>query len=321
MSNILVTAIGSYSAEAVIQSLRSNFQVCVVGCDIYPASWVAASVLVDRFYQISISYESENYIKELVRICKKENISHILPLTDPEIDILAMHRHVFEGNSIVLCMTGNSSIGICRDKFTVFEYFRTNSHVNVIPTCECAAFSELEFPFPVIAKPRKGRSSEGVMVFKNADEYAYQHFPLDNYILQPLYSGEVYTADFVRNRKNGKIVSVARKELVRTKNGAGLTVEIVDNETLRHHCQIIGDSLDIHGCVNCEFMFYAGKYYLMDINPRFSAGIAFSLLAGYDMVRNHLHCFMGQDIEDAHELTLSVITRKYVEIIVNQGQA
>ena len=51
--NILITAVGSMSAEAVITSLTKIPKVKLVGCNLYPTNWTHASRLVNYFYQVS----------------------------------------------------------------------------------------------------------------------------------------------------------------------------------------------------------------------------------------------------------------------------
>ena len=65
-----------------------------------------------------------------------------------------------------------------------------------------------------------------------------------------------------------------------------------------------------------EFIKSDNKYFLIDINPRFSAGVAFSLLAGYDMVNNHLNCFSGKDIMPGVAFKTTIMVKKYVEHII-----
>ena len=48
--NLLVTAIGSFSADCVINSLRKVGHT-VVGCDIYPPEWHAVSKDCNWVYQ------------------------------------------------------------------------------------------------------------------------------------------------------------------------------------------------------------------------------------------------------------------------------
>jgi carbamoyl-phosphate synthase large subunit len=55
----------------------------------------------------------------------------------------------------------------------------------------------------------------------------------------------------------------------------------------------------------------------MDINPRFSAGISFSILAGYDMVKNHLNCFMDNEIETNINYKTMIIAKKLSDVITH----
>ena len=75
--------------------------------------------------------------------------------------------------------------------------------------------------------------------------------------------------------------------------------------------------LDIKGCVNFEFIFnkYDNNYYFIECNPRFSGGVEFSCLTGYDMVKNHLNVFLNKQIDKSIEYPNMFIARKYEEYI------
>ena len=62
-----------------------------------------------------------------------------------------------------------------------------------------------------------------------------------------------------------------------------------------------------------EFILHDADYYLIDINPRFSAGVAFSNFVGYDMVISHLNCFLGKEILSKIEFKEQIITKHYQE--------
>ncbi len=120
----------------------------------------------------------------------------------------------------------------------------------------------------------------------------------------------------MRNANTGEIVAIGREELLRTKNGAGLTVKIIDDKTLIKKVHYIAEKLEANGCINVEFIKHSGEYYLIDINPRFSAGVAFSAMAGYDMVSNHLRCFTEQNIDSFIQAEEKILTKKFQEIII-----
>lgn len=61
MKTALVTAIGSFSAEIVIQSLKQH-GITVVGCDMFPKELIVNAYSVDVFYQVSRGTDRDCYI-------------------------------------------------------------------------------------------------------------------------------------------------------------------------------------------------------------------------------------------------------------------
>lgn len=313
--NCLITSIGSFSGEAVISSLRKNNISKITGCDIHPSAWLPASSSVDSFYQVPKAFENDLYLQKLNEIILKEEIYYIVPLTDPEVDIFSKNRSIINKHNVTICIPNNITVNICRNKLAFYDFFRSDQIVDLIPTYEPASFPLNVFNYPIIAKPQNGRSSEGVIIIKSESEFKFVTRRLSKYVLQPFIHGDIFTVDLVRNEKTAKSVAMSRKELIRTKNGAGLTVEISMNEELCSIAKYIGEKLQLNGCINMEFIATKKKYYLMDINPRFSAGVSFSILAGYDMVMNHLNCFMGEDIQDAVIYKTMIIAKKLTDVV------
>ena len=124
------------------------------------------------------------------------------------------------------------------------------------------------------------------------------------------------TVDVVRSPEQGTCVAVCRRELLRTLNGAGTSVLVFRNRQLEERCRAIAGLLGIRGCVNMEFIEDRdGVYHMLECNPRFSGGVEFSCLAGYDCVTNHLRCFEGREIERDDRITGMYIARKYEEYV------
>ena len=306
---ILVTAIGSFSADCVINSLRSHGHK-VVGCDIYPSHWHAVSRDCNNVYQVPFATKEKEYISSLLGICKKEQIDAVFPLTDLEIDVLNRNRSVLGDVGVSLFIQSKDCLSIARDKFAMYKLFKDDESVN-LPYSVSSKDLTLDFPIPAIAKPINGRSSEGLKRIARSEQLK-ELIGIDNYIIQQEISGPVFTVDYVRD-SFGKDFAIPREELLRTKNGAGTTVKIVPDRLLIDIVSYIGKKLDIVGCVNMEFIFNGGKYYLIDINPRFSAGVAFSNFLGYDMVISHLNSFIGKCICNPIEIREQIICKRYKE--------
>lgn len=294
----LVTAIGSMSAEAVIRGIMRQPGAEVVGCNMYPKEWTAASRLVEHFHLLPSSREEESYVARLLEVCKSEQISHIIPLTDPEVDVLSAHRERFSEIGVTLCISPQPAIQVARDKFAVYQRFANHPRIHPIPTVDLQDGRQPGFPYPMLAKPRRGRSSEKHVLIPDAVMLQCWRTQLakQDYIVQPHLAGKVFAVDVVRQPDGRRSVAMTRQELVRTANGAGMTVHMQPAHTCDGLALEAAEILDVCGCVNMEFLFVDGFPMLMDVNPRVSAGVAFSVMAGYDMIGNHLRCFDGCQI-------------------------
>jgi carbamoyl-phosphate synthase large subunit len=306
MDNILITAIGSMSAPVVLEILSKNGNWLIIGTDIYPFEWQVNKLFLSKFYQVPKA-DDKNYVNEMLNICTENDIRYIIPLTDPEVDVLSENRKVFENVNAKLCISNEQTIAICRNKNSIENIFKNNPFVNVINSLSEKEINE-DSVYPIIAKPKKGRSSEGLYLLKKKEWLAVIE-NIDDYVFQSYLKGKIITVDVIRDKK-GKNIFIARRELLRTSNGAGSVVEIIKTPLLEQTIAVIIDELNIIGCINIEFLQKDNIFYLMDINPRFSAGIGFSYAAGYDFVNNHLLCFQDKNIADLFTVKEGILTRQ-----------
>jgi len=320
--NILITSIGSFSAKATIESIRKNFNAYIYGCNSTQAEWIYTSTLIDKFYCIPSSEKQTLYMESILSICTLHNIELLIPLTDAEIDILNKHRNYFESLGVILCMPSQNTIEHSRDKYKVYEFFKSDDFVKTINSFELTDIHISKTIFPLIAKPKTGRSSQGIVKINNPSEFELylKCIEQNNVFVQEFITGDIWVADVVRQSSNEETVVVTRKELTRTINGAGITVEINQNIDIISSTKKIVDKLNLNGCINIEFIVSPKGIYLMDINPRFSAGVAFSNISGYDMVKNHLLCFMGMNIDKKTSFKKCIATRHYEETIMSDIQ-
>jgi carbamoyl-phosphate synthase large subunit len=318
MKTFLITAIGSFSSSAILGSLRKYKTNRLVGCDIYPKNWLPIAGKLDVFYQVPKANKKE-YISSIVNICEKEQIDFILPLTDIEIDVLSEKASVFDNINTKVCISNRASIMSCRNKRDYPLCFQKEHDINTIPFDLGKDIDRKTIKFPIIVKPINGRSSEGLSFVEDMENLLYHIKYKRNYIFQPYIQGDIVTVDVVRDKLNN-VISVPRIELLRTKNGAGITVRTFRDNILTEITKKVVEILDIKGCINIEFIRTKDKYYLMDINPRFSAGIAFSILAGYNFIDNHIRCFEDNKIDTCLNYNEMIVTRQYVELITDVTQ-
>ena len=311
----IVTAIGSFSSNCVIRCLKAQGHY-VVGCDIYEYSWLYESHICDVFFQAPLALKENQYIDFLLTIAEKERLDFIIPLTDVEIDVINNYRKVFLDNNIGLFIQTEECLSVVRNKYNLFSQFNEDDNINV-PKTILANNLQVEngIIFPLVAKPINGRSSEGLYYISSEQDLKPILNSHKEYILQEKIAGPIYTVDYIRDI-HGNDYSIPREELLRTKNGAGTTVRIVHDDILESSVSYIGGKLQIIGCVNMEFIRRYDKYYLIDINPRFSAGLAFTVMTGYNMVISSINCFIGANILPPIKYKEQILIKRYVEDVL-----
>ena len=319
MKRALVTSIGSVAGDIVIKTLKRN-GFYVVGTDIYKKELVVDALNVNQFYQAPYTNETEKYFAFLKKLCIDEKIDFILPLTDLDVDFLNIRREWFDEKNITLCISPKKSLDIIRNKKVLQDFVKEKCpYINSIPTVLVKDKKELAWKFPVVCKPYDGRSSQGLKYIHNAGEwetFLKENNDDEKYIVEPFIKGPIVMVEIVRNPESGKVVAVSRQEKLSTPHGCATAVYMYQDKKLEENSKKLAVALDIKGCVNFEYIYGEdGKYYLVECNPRFSAGCEFTCISGYDCVLNHLRVFEKKQIDDFEFKHPIYISRKYEEFI------
>ena len=69
----------------------------------------------------------------------------------------------------------------------------------------------------------------------------------------------------------------ARQELLRNKSGLGMTVEVLPGHPLEAVCAAIAEAVGLVGVVNMEFIRHGDDFFFLEVNPRFSGGVGFTM--------------------------------------------
>lgn len=318
MTTALITSTGSVAADITLKSLK-RMGIRVVGCNIYPKEWIVESCEMDEFYQAPPVSEGEQYLNFIKDICLKENIKYVLPMIDYEIDLFNINREWFEEQGVILCISPKEALDIIRNKKRLADFVeRECPDTRSIPTLMLRDIEKLEWEFPVVCKPYNGRSSQGLRYIYNQKEWDEFRTTADKdtYIVEPFIDGPRVVVEIVRQIEPHKVIAMTRRELMSTPHGCSTTVLVYQDKKLEEASKILADKLNVWGDVNFEYILdKEGVYHLVECNPRFSAGCEFSCMGGYDYIENHLKCFMGKEIEDAHFKHNMIIARKYEEYI------
>ena len=232
-----------------------------------------------------------------------------------EVDLLSLYREKFNAAGAVVCIPSQLALQTARDKLAIYQYFVSHPRIQPIATMDLKAVKGVDLSWPLIAKPRRGRSSEGQVSIPDAGALQFwgKRLAGQDYVVQPFHAGDILVVDVVRQHGSGVSVAMTRHELLRTTNGAGMAVRMLPGHICGVQAVEVADVLGLEGCINLEFLLVDDVPLLMDVNPRFSAGVAFSIRAGYDMVINHLRCFDGGLLEPCSPPAHAIYTRGFVD--------
>lgn len=289
----LLTALGTNNNTTVCKYLKKDADNYIVGTDINPEYYIPATKMVDKFYQVADIYHMDEYGQQLLDICKQEKIDIILPVIDEEVEYLSRHKSEFEQIGVKISCSSPESIEKCHNKYKTFELVKDN--IPEIYTKTWLASEYTDTHKPVFLKPIHGRASIGCTKIDTASQfesYKKQINP-DEYIVQEFVQGDFFTAEFVNDYEHKLFGCVIRQELLRNKNGCGTVVKIIQNEYLEKIVERLANLVGFTGIGNCEFICQDGKFYLIEINPRLSAGIDYSMRSGFNIIKSQLSILNG----------------------------
>ncbi len=313
MNTALLTAVGSAASPAVLTQLKTlGFRV--VGCDIYPREWNQCSMQVDAFFQAVPVYDADAYLQMLTEVVQREQVTHLIPLTDVEVDVLCSQKARFAQLGCTVCTPDEAVTRLCRDKQRMADTLGALGVCKPIPTRDPYGWEPEACDFPLMLKPLHGRSSQGQAVVRSRESFFAALSQRKDYIAQPFLQGDVYTVDVACDR-HGNTQALARRELLRTVNGLGTTVEVLPSHPLEQVCAQIAQAAGIVGAVNIEFIGNDDGYWFLEVNPRFSGGVGFSVLAGVDFPKLHILCHNGETIGNRPDVQPCTMTRQVTPII------
>lgn len=164
---IAVTSVGSGIGQSIVDSCKlSSLPLDVTGLDMNPYSF--GGCFCDHFGLIP-AVSSDEYLEVLLTECKRRGIQLLIPGLDSELLILARSRERFEAIGTRVLVGGADFIELVRDKVEWSRRLSAKSEV-ILPCYDRdelgPALAAGKVKFPLIAKPKDGSASEGLVVLR-----------------------------------------------------------------------------------------------------------------------------------------------------------
>ena len=272
-SNILILSCGT--RNKVVQYFRKTLEgrgtiVCTDCSSLAPALYEA-----DKHYIVP-RVTAPGYLDVIIDICKKEKISGVLSLIDPELSLLAENSEKFAevGTTVV-----GSSYDLCEmalDKMQMYQWLVTHGYRCARSWLNKDEFYEAveagEVTYPVFVKPYRGSASVGISKVNDKDtiEQLFSHG--DDLMIQEFLNGQEIGADVYIDMISGEIVSIfTKKKLVMRAGETDKAVSFKDDKLFALIERFVKEA-GYSGQIDIDIFDVNGEYYISEVNPRFGGG-------------------------------------------------
>ena len=315
MPNILFTCAGrrTYLLKYFKEQLGNEGKV--IGADMQLSA--PALSVADVKEQVPAVY-AHDYIDRVLDICRRNDVAAIICLNDLELPILAANSERFAAEGILPIVSPTEIIDICFDKYRTARYVESlglstpATYINLAEAKEALAAGRLAFP--LVLKPRWGSGSIGIEFVNNLEELSEVYAMLlkkvkksilatastgEEYILiQQKIEGQEYGMD-VMNDLAGRNRGVPVKKKLAMRAGETDKAQTVNNAEIRAIGMKLGENLHHIGNLDVDVFEKDGKYYVLELNPRFGGGFPFSYEAGVNFPKAIIEWLKGNDIDDS----------------------
>lgn len=312
-SAILVPGASAPAAINTIKSLKMvKYPVRIVSSDTNP---VSAGFYMSDAHELLPEIESKLYLTRLFEIIAKHKISILMPSSGYDIYHYSKNKEKLLKLGALPVVSDEKTMETCRDKMQTFNYLSKKFDLP-FTTSDSRKIGR----FPLIAKPRYGKGSKGIVKIDNENDLKYIQSKQDGLIFQQYLPGTEYTIDVLSNLEGEPIIAVPRIRL-QTRAGISTMGKIVKDENISETCKSVAKYLKIRGpcCIQMKES-EEGNLKIVEVNPRLGGGTIFTTLAGANFPAMILDMVKGKKLKIPKISEITVV-RYFEEIVVENGKA
>lgn len=315
--NILILSVGT--RNKVVQFFKKEFQnygkiICTDMSELAPAIYEG-----DKYY-ITPSIKDDNYIDIIIDICKNENITAVFSLIDPELELLAKNKTLFDEINVKLL---ESNLEIITSSFNKYEFYKNvkskgfNSQLTILDRNEVIKMIDKEeLHFPVFVKPNSGSASLNInKVNKKSTLINLFNNNEDDLIVQEFIEGKEYGVDVYIDFISKEVVSIFIKEKIKMRAGeTDKSISIKNNEIFDLIEKFV-QSMGYLGQIDIDLFERNGEFFISEVNPRFGGGYPHAYYSGCNFPKFILNNLQGkQNIKEIGHYKKGSKMMKYNEI-------
>ena len=282
---VYISGVSGIVGYGIIKNLRAAYpEIRIYGSAL--DEFNIGAHIVDEF-QICPTTESDTYLPWLTSFLNENEIDFAIPGIDIDLHIWNANRDIFSRLNCVPVLNEKKLITATRDKYEFYLEVEKFNFAHTIPTHIDKSYNELCEIFgtnKLIAKPKIGFAKKGFFEIDSDSDFTLATGSnIENLIFQPNLAsdGFEYTSSvFGDGRGDFSCIINLRRRLAPegfTMYAEGFT-SLVITDVIREYCRIFSPL----GPTNFQFMAIENKFFLLEINPRFSSSTSMRRILGYN---------------------------------------
>jgi len=288
-STVLVPGAAGPAGINTIKSLKmAGFGGKILATD---SSSLSAGFFMADINEVIPQADEHSFLDRLFHIVKTYQVEVLMPSSGSDIYPYSENRKQLAEIGAEAIVSDRDKLEICRDKMLTFQ---TLSNKFLLPFT--TAESDKIDSFPVLAKPRFGKGSRGIVKIDDESDLRYIISKRDDLVFQEYLPGTEYTVDVLSDLDGKPIVAVPRIRM-QTKAGISTKGRVLRDPALEMNCMKIAELVGIRGPCCMQMKESAeGKLKLIEINPRMGGGTIFTSLAGANFPAMLLDMIEGRHV-------------------------
>ena len=318
--NILILSVGT--RNKIIQYFKKALgdHGKVIATDM--SEFAPAIYEADAFYKVP-RITDERYPDIVLDICKKECISGVLSLIDPELSLLAVLKDKLEAIGVKNIGSSYELCELALDKMEMYKWLTAHGYPCAKSYIDKEAFyADIEsgaISYPVFVKPVRGSASIAISKVYDQETIEFLFARNDNLMIQEFLNGQEIGADVYIDMISGEVVSIfTKKKIVMRAGETDKAVSLKDDKLfalIERFCQDCGWL----GQIDIDIFEVNGKYYISEVNPRFGGGYPHAYECGCDHMTMIMNNLLGKTNKKAIGMyDDGVYMMKYNEIAIRK---
>ena len=290
-SHLLMTSVGRRTklVEYFVREMPDG-HVSTADC-----SSLAPGLYMTERHHLVPRIDAPDYIDHLLELCQREQVTALLSLIDPELELLAAATERFEAIGVTVLVSPMDACRLCFDKYAMYTYCVAEgiAHARTYVTLEAfrSALAQGEVQFPVFVKPRNGSASLHVQAVSSLEvvEGLFATYP--DLLIQEYLRGQEFGVDVYVDWLTHEVTDIFIKEKLVMRAGETDKSRSIKRDDVFELVEHVLHGTGLVGPLDFDLFDVDGTLYLSEINPRFGGGYPHAYECGVNFpkaIRNNL---------------------------------